>query len=221
MVVISFVLILTAISFTGYDNKKMETTTELPVEEVQEEVEAKQEKTMKELLQESGGIDSEGFAAWVEESIKILEGEWNDPRLEEANFDEGFEYYLKSEKIRELQSEMIGRTVAFETESEFEKKLDQDLQNFFLLGSILNHVQFSRTSHLGENGEAKEATELADQWRATPEEMRQANEYMKQWFHDMDVAINHNGEGETYGVTNILDGENERDLRINEYWNGG
>ncbi|MGY3190535.1 hypothetical protein [Lysinibacillus sp. TE18511] len=36
--------------------------------------------------------------------------------------------------------------------------------------------------------------------------MLQAFEYMNQIVNDIDVAINHNGEGEMYGVTHLLNG---------------
>ncbi|WP_185959588.1 hypothetical protein [Lentibacillus cibarius] len=40
---------------------------------------------------------------------------------------------------------------------------------------------------------------LAASWKETPEEIRQAYEYIEQIIHDLDVAFNH-GEGKTYGV---------------------
>ncbi|WP_427071710.1 hypothetical protein [Lysinibacillus fusiformis] len=49
-----------------------------------------------------------------------------------------------------------------------------------------------------------ESTDLVNQWAPTDENTRIAFEYMKQIINDLDVAINHNGKGELYGVTHVL-----------------
>lgn len=49
--------------------------------------------------------------------------------------------------------------------------------------------------------------------------MHKAFEYMKQLLHDLDIAVNHGGKGETLGVTNLLNGENV--LEMQRTWNGG
>lgn len=36
--------------------------------------------------------------------------------------------------------------------------------------------------------------------------------YMKRIIHDLDIAHNHNGQGETFGVTYMMDGENIEEL---------
>lgn len=41
---------------------------------------------------------------------------------------------------------------------------------------------------------------------------------MKQLFHDLDIAVNHDGEGETYGVTYTLNGDNV--LKLEATWSG-
>jgi len=118
--------------------------------------------------------------------------------LKEANFDEGFEYYLKSQRaIIEYPTPYVDTGNAFE----------KDLETLFVLSSYLMHNQFVRTAHLDPYGQAKEATELSDQWKPTDDGMRQAFVYMKQMINDLDVAINHKGKGETFGVSHLLNGE--------------
>lgn len=82
-----------------------------------------------------------------------------------------------------------------------------DMRNLFLLTSMVEHLQFVRTSHIDPNGNATEKTQYANQWKQPSEEMVQANEYIEQILHDLDVANNKGGKGETFGVTNRLDGD--------------
>ena len=148
----------------------------------------------------------EEFGKWASKMNKILSEPTDDPRLKEANNDKGFEYYLKAQEvIREFPNQLI--------------EIDKDHSNLFLLSSYISHIQFVRTAHLGPNGEAKESTELADQWKPTNEEMHQAFEYMKQIVNDIDIAVNHNGEGEIFGVTYLLNSENVS--QIENFVNGG
>lgn len=151
----------------------------------------------------------EEFSKWASKMNKILSEPTDDPRLKDANNDKGFEYYLKAQEvIREFPNQLIGIDA-----------IDKDYSNLFLLSSYISHIQFVRTAHLGPNGEAKESTELADQWEPTNEKMHQAFEYMKQIVNDIDIAINHNGEGEIYGVTYLLNSENVS--QIENFVNGG
>lgn len=149
------------------------------------------------------------FEEWASKMNTMLSEPLDDPRLKDANNDEGFEYYLKAQEvIREFPNQLI------EIDA-----IDKDHSNLFLLSSYISHLQFLRTAHLGPNGEAKESTELADQWEPTNEKMYQAFEYMKQIVNDIDIAINHNGEGEIYGVTYLLNSENVS--QIENFVNGG
>jgi hypothetical protein len=43
--------------------------------------------------------------------------------------------------------------------------------------------------------------------------------YMKRIVHDLDIALNHSGQGETFGVTYLMDGENLEELK--SFMNGG
>ncbi|WP_053415526.1 hypothetical protein [Viridibacillus arvi] len=135
---------------------------------------------------------------WASKMNAMLSEPMDDPKLKEANSDEGFEYYLKAQEvIREFPKQLIKES----------NEIEKEHSNLFLLSSYISHIQFVRSAHIGPNGKAKESTELADQWKPTDEYMRQAFEYMKQIVNDIDVAVNHNGEGEIYGVSYLLNGE--------------
>ena len=135
---------------------------------------------------------------WASKMNVMLSEPMDDPKLKEANNDEGFEYYLKAQEvIVKFPNHLLKAS----------QEIEKDHLNLFLLTSYISHIQFARTVHLGPNGEVKESTEVTDQWAPTDEEMRQAYKYLKQIVNDIDVALNHNGKGEIYGVTNLLDGD--------------
>lgn len=135
---------------------------------------------------------------WASKMNTVLSEPMNDPKLKEVNNDEGFEYYLKAQVvIREFPKHLIKES----------NEIEKEHSNLFLLSSYISHNQFVRTVHIEPNGEAKESAEFVDQWKPTDDNMSQAFEYMKQIVNDIDIAVNHNGEGETYGVTHLLNGE--------------
>ena len=98
-----------------------------------------------------------------------------------------------------------------------------DMQNLFLLTSMVQHFQYVRTSHIDPNGGAAEKTQYVDQWEQPTKAMIQADKYIKEILNDLDVANNKGGKGKTYGVTNRLDGDKANEVeaflegnRINE-----
>ncbi|PIC66196.1 hypothetical protein CSV71_05540 [Sporosarcina sp. P21c] len=140
---------------------------------------------------------------WLKEINAMLSAPLDDPRLKEANNDEGFEYYLKAQKVMELypNTEVLSGT-----------EFGIEYENLFLLSSYIGHVQFVRTAHLDSYGQAKEDTSLSDQWKPTEDDMRQAFEYMRQLVNDLNIAFNHGGKGETFGVTHLLKGDKVSEL---------
>lgn len=152
---------------------------------------------------------NDNFGEWITESIEILEGDLDDSRIKETEYDEGFIYYLKSQRISDLKSSMK----VYEDDTIMEK----DFENLHIAQAFLLHDQFVRTSDFGPNGEAKEATEHYKEWEPTSEDMHQAFDYLNKLMYDLDVAVNHNGEGETYGVTYTLNGDNVKEI---EKFNG-
>lgn len=182
-----------------------ETPKSLPFEEVANPVEKANQSEQAEEMAKLG--------EWVSEANEIIKGDLNDPRIEETNNDEGFTYYLKANAIQELLYEE-----GIDVENASIKK---DLANFGMLVGGIGHHQFVRTAHIDGQGQAKEATEHSDQWKPTNERMQIAFDYMKQLLHDLNVAINHDGKGETYGVSYTAGGDNIDELEDNREWNGG
>lgn len=82
-----------------------------------------------------------------------------------------------------------------------------DMQNLFLLTSMVQHFQYVRTSSIDPNGGAAEKTQYADQWEQPSKAMIQADKYIQEILHDLDVANNKGGKSKTYGVTHRLDGD--------------
>lgn len=141
---------------------------------------------------------------WVSEMNVLLSEPLNDPKLKKANNDEGFEYYLKSLVVdRKSPIDLIKGN----------KELEEDYINLFLLTSYISNKQAARTVHLDPNGEAIESTDLVNQWAPTDENTHKAFEYVKQIMNDLDVAINHNGKGEIYGVTHLLNGDKASEVK--------
>lgn len=224
----SMLIILMASVLVGCSNSKTtETKEELENNTAAEEEVTSQEETQKTvpLISEKASYIEGDIGKWIGESLEILETDLNDPRLETANNDEGFKYYLKANEIKDLRNKYkiwIPETVKEEIPKEYleeAKAFEKDLHSVFMLQSLINHLQFSRTSHLGTEGQAIESVELANQWREVQPQMKQANEYMTKLFHDLDVAFNNNGEGETYGVTYTMGGDNIK--KMIRFWEGG
>ena len=141
---------------------------------------------------------------WVSEMNILLSEPLNDPKLKKANNDEGFEYYLKSLVVdRKSPIDLIKGN----------KELEEDYINLFLLTSYISNKQAARTVHLDPNGEAIESTDLVNQWAPTDENTHKAFEYVKQIMNDLDVAINHNGKGEIFGVTHLLNGDKASEVK--------
>ncbi len=44
-------------------------------------------------------------------------------------------------------------------------------------------------------------------------EAKQAFKYAKQLLHDLDIALNHDGKGKTYGVSYTLDGDKKHEIQ--------
>lgn len=185
--------------------------------EIKEEVESNKVVASEEVVVEKEEEEllpwesSENFGEWISKSIEILDGDWDDPRIELSGNDEGFTYYLKSEAIFDLRDEMEAWAEG--------KAMGEDISNLFMLNAMMGHLQFVRTSHLGGEGQAIEAVELVEQWEQTPDDMRKAHKYMKQMLHDLDIAVNHEGKGNTYGVTHTLNGDKVSEMT--SVWNGG
>lgn len=126
-----------------------------------------------------------------------------DPRGANAEFDEGYDYYLKATSV----SNAMGRYIRVEGED-----LKKDFRNLSVLASLIDHLQFVRTADIDPNGKAKDRTEYVKQWKPVDEDMRRAYEYMTKLLNDIDVAINKDGKGKTFGVSHQLNGEATKEM---------
>lgn len=144
-----------------------------------------------------------GVKLWIADMLE----EFNRPpeeRFDEAANDVGYVYYLRAKEVSEALYSGLG----------------EDFDNLNALAGSIVHSQFVRTAHIDDRGGAMESLEHANEWRPLRKSTKMYYDYMKQLLNDLDVAINKNGEGETFGVTHILDGdkveEMESFLRFND-----
>lgn len=142
--------------------------------------------------------NKEEISAWILEMNAILSAPLDDPRLKEANNDEGFEYYLKAQKVMDLYPN---------TEDLRGTEFGIEFDNLSMFANWISHEQFVRTAHLDSYGQAKADTSRYDKWKPMDDNMIQSIKYLKQLANDLDVALNHGGEGETFGVTHLLNGD--------------
>jgi len=154
---------------------------------------------------QSVAVQNKEVADFIERHAEKFPRQLDDPRLRQANGDEGFNYYLKAKTLAEEQN-----VLDFSQESE---ALQKDFLNLFLLTSAIQNEQFVRTAHIGQIGQAKEDVEHSDQWKPTSDRMRQAYAYISQILHDLNIAVNHNEELEPFGVTHTLNGENVPEIQ--------
>lgn len=137
------------------------------------------EEKIKEILTKMDRDDAKRYGSigeWATALNDILSKPLNDPKLKETNNDEGFEYYLKAQRVMERFPLQL-----MDEGSEVEKIHSK----VFSLSSQIIHGQFVRTAHLGGEGQAKEATELSDKWKPTDEEMRNAFKELNQVVNDL------------------------------------
>lgn len=127
----------------------------------------------------------------------------SDVNLPNGGYDEGYDYYLKSQAL----SMTLGSYIRVEGDD-----LEKDFENLWVLASAIGHEQFVRTAHIGPNGEAIEKTEYYKQWKPTNKRMKLSFEYMKQLLNDIDIAINKDSKGETFGVSHQLDGDKVEEM---------
>lgn len=139
---------------------------------------------------------------WVPQTLERLEQPVPN-KYPGAGMDEGYDIYLKAEMIRD----MLGPYIRVEGED-----LEKDFQNLQTLISFIGHHQYVRTAHIDSYGNAKEKTEYLKEWKPADESIFQAFDNIKHLLHDIDVAINKDGKGKTYGVSHQLDGEKVKEF---------
>jgi hypothetical protein len=151
-----------------------------------------------------------------EEAVKVIASltrildEPMDPAMMEKGFDKEYDWYLKSQ----LVSNEVDRFLARQDEPK-----SSDLINVRMLAGMIGHLQYVRTAHIDDTGGETESQTAVEDWKPASLGLNYSYMYLKRIVHDLDIALNHNGQGETYGVTYLLDGDNLGELK--SFMNGG
>jgi hypothetical protein len=131
------------------------------------------------------------FNDWVASSLANVNAPM-DEKIVEAGFDEAYSQYLTAMSLDNVMYKYI------DVEGEM---IERDFENLRVLIGRIDHFQFVRTAHIDPNGYAKDKRDAIKDWKPADPEMNQAYEYIRQLLNDLDVAINKNGEGKTFGVS--------------------
>ena len=109
------------------------------------------------------------------------------------------EYYPKADR---LTNELIYFRVQGDD-------LQKDFENLNVLQIWMGHLEFVLSTDLLES----ERSRFND-------DLKQTFKYFTELLHDLDIVINHDGEGETFGLTHQLDGNKVKELEAYLYENG-
>jgi hypothetical protein len=93
-------------------------------------------------------------------------------------------------------SNLIGRFIFVEGEM-----LERDFENLQVLIGRIDHFHFVRTAHIDPNKYGEDKRDAIKDWKPADPEIDKAYEYIGQLLNDLDVAMNKNGEGKTFGVS--------------------
>ena len=134
---------------------------------------------------------------WIADTLEVFSQEL-DESLYEDGFDEGYDYYMKVMTV----SHILGSYIRVEGGD-----LQKDFENLWILAGTIEHEQYARAAHIDIDKYEIDKLSAVKEWKPTTERMKQSFEYMKQLLNDIDVAINKNGKGETFGVSHQLGGD--------------
>ncbi|WP_245592322.1 hypothetical protein [Ectobacillus panaciterrae] len=188
-------LAVAGILFTGYTlTKADENPKPIPkAETVKKVVDPNPNKKWKD-----SSINAKGWVAFEVNAFSKT-----DPKISKSEYDEGYDYYLKAQSV----SNVVRGYVRVEGGD-----LEKDFENLRELAGIIEHEQFVRTDHIDPDGKAMDKTEYIKQWKPVNERMRRSYEYMTKLLNDIDVAINKDGKGKTFGVSHQLDGDKTSEM---------
>lgn len=166
-------------------------------------------KPIEEMKDKSAAVENETieFSPQAKEWIAEMLAEFNRPPEESfdelGNEDVGFVYDTKADNLYRSMYKYIHA----ENES-----YDEDFANLRLLAAGIRHDQLNRIAHIEDPGKEMTNLEHLKDWKSVPESTEKAFEYMKQLLNDIDVAINKDGKGTTFGVSHLMDGDNVNKL---------
>ena len=175
-------------------------------DEINPEENSKVKETAEVELEEVAVNELPEFSPQTKEWVAEMLTEFNRPpeeQFDEAGNDVGFIYYIKAQGAIESMAQSVHHT---------EVGFDEDFSNLRLLAAAINHNQFVRTAHIDDTGKEKTNLDHVQDWKPVPKSTEKSFEYMKQLLNDLDVAINKNCEGETFGVSHLLDGDKVGEL---------
>lgn len=151
----------------------------------------------------ANGIEKPDFTptaqGWVAEQLDIFQQE-PDSKLIEAGHDKGYDYYLKAEPFTRL----LGSYIWVEGVD-----IEKDFENLRRLADII----------INEHDIRSVGTNSTKEWKPISTQSQLAYDYMTQLLNDLNVAINLDGKGETFGVSHQLDGTRVEELEsyISDY----
>ncbi|MFJ5770144.1 hypothetical protein [Psychrobacillus sp. NPDC093180] len=166
-------------------------TDETKVEQVKKEAEVNEPKNWKDVS------TPEGFNSYgIEPTLEA----WIAYHAEDiAKTTDVKEYYPKAERIR---NEMKYFRIQGED-------LQKDFQNLQVLQLYMANLVFSIS------GAEEQGIETAE----TYNELEKSFSYFTELVHDLDIVINHDGKGETFGVTHQLNGKKVKEMETFIYIN--
>ncbi|MRX73450.1 hypothetical protein GJU40_15000 [Bacillus lacus] len=133
----------------------------------------------------------------------------------EAGYDVAYDEYLKAQSI----TNVLGTYIKVEGGD-----LEKDFNNIYTLATIVQEEQEMRAAHLDiDELEAKYGTDKQagiQEWKPATERQGIAFDCLRKLLNDVDIAINKEGNGETFGVSYFLDGDKveqmENDLNVGD-----
>jgi len=140
---------------------------------------------------------------WIaSENLIFNEEPVQDSKLNQGGFDKYYHDYLEAITIPSDLAIIKVKGISIE----------KDFSNIEQLARIIQEEHDKRTEHIDPNRSDKR--EANAEWKAPSERLVKASDYLKQMFHDLDVAINKDGKGELYGVAHQIDGQNVDELEV-------
>jgi hypothetical protein len=154
----------------------------------------------------ANGLEKPDFTpnakGWVAEELNIFR-QAPDQKLLQAGYDEGYDYYLKADVV----SRVVGSNIRVEGVD-----LEKDFENLRVLAKIIVQEHKIRTANIDNKKYEENKREAIKEWKPMSERMQSAYDDMTKLLNDLDVAINKEGNGETFGVSHQLDGDKVKEM---------
>jgi hypothetical protein len=144
----------------------------------------------------ANGLEKTDFTpnakGWIAEELNIFR-QAPDQKLLQAGYDKGYDYYLKAMGI----SNVLGIYIQVEGID-----LEKDFENLRVLAEIIKHETELRSA----------GTSSKKEWKPISNRLQLSYDYMTKLLNDIEVAINKEAKGETFGVSHQLDGDKVKEM---------